>query len=96
MFIFALSVPSFIFRYLLVCLYIYKVRTKVLSFYNEIIKLKFFEPQGGMKQNSDDLNIEREARERVAAMLHRSLGASTEHDYSQASMTTESFDGNSY
>ncbi|XP_075990993.1 uncharacterized protein LOC142986394 isoform X2 [Anticarsia gemmatalis] len=47
----------------------------------------------GQKQTSDDLNIEREARERVAAMLHRSMGASTECDFSQASMTTDSFDG---
>ncbi|XP_061706336.1 uncharacterized protein LOC133517165 isoform X1 [Cydia pomonella] len=45
------------------------------------------------KQNSDDVNIEREARERVAAMLHRSMGASTEYDFSQASMNTDSFDG---
>ncbi|KAI8430667.1 hypothetical protein MSG28_000864 [Choristoneura fumiferana] len=47
----------------------------------------------GVKQSSDDLNIEREARERVAAMLHRSMGASTEYDFSQASMNTDSFDG---
>ncbi|XP_073951724.1 uncharacterized protein isoform X2 [Choristoneura fumiferana] len=46
----------------------------------------------GVKQSSDDLNIEREARERVAAMLHRSMGASTEYDFSQASMNTDSFD----
>ncbi|KAJ0183729.1 hypothetical protein K1T71_000152 [Dendrolimus kikuchii] len=48
----------------------------------------------GMKQNSDDLNIEREARERVAAMSHRSMGASTECDFSQASMNTDSVEGN--
>ncbi|KAM3968400.1 LOW QUALITY PROTEIN: uncharacterized protein ACR2FA_012410 [Aphomia sociella] len=47
----------------------------------------------GAKPSSDDLNIEREARERVAAMLHRSMGASTDYDFSQASMTTDSFDG---
>ncbi|XP_049885901.1 pleckstrin homology domain-containing family G member 5 isoform X3 [Pectinophora gossypiella] len=47
----------------------------------------------GVKQTSDDINIEREARERVAAMLHhRSMGASTEYDFSQASMNTDSFD----
>lgn len=46
-----------------------------------------------MKQSSDDMNIEREARERVAAMLHRNMGASTEYDFSQASMNTDSFDG---
>ncbi|XP_059059824.1 uncharacterized protein LOC131853048 [Achroia grisella] len=48
---------------------------------------------GSAKPGSDDLNIEREARERVAAMLHRSMGASTDYDISQASMTTDSFDG---
>lgn len=37
--------------------------------------------------------MEREARERVAAMLHRSMGASTECDFSQVSMATDSFDG---
>ncbi|XP_052752715.1 uncharacterized protein LOC113520702 isoform X2 [Galleria mellonella] len=47
----------------------------------------------GTKPSSDDVNIEREARERVAAMLHRSMGASTDYDFSQASMTTDSFDG---
>ncbi|XP_022832523.1 uncharacterized protein LOC111360675 [Spodoptera litura] len=48
----------------------------------------------GAKQSSDELNIDREARERVAAMLHRSLGVSTECDnFSQASMNTDSFDG---
>lgn len=47
----------------------------------------------GIKQSSEDLNIEREARERVAAMLHRNMGASTEYDFSQASMNTDSFDG---
>ncbi|RVE42543.1 hypothetical protein evm_012806 [Chilo suppressalis] len=44
------------------------------------------------RPSSDDMNIEREARERVAAMLHRSMGASTEYDFSQASLTTDSFD----
>lgn len=48
----------------------------------------------GIKQNSEDLNIEREARERVAVMLHRSRGASTEYDCSQASIATDSVDGN--
>ncbi|CAB3225135.1 unnamed protein product [Arctia plantaginis] len=47
----------------------------------------------GQKQTSEDLNIERIARERVAVMLHRSMGASTEHDFSQATMATDSFDG---
>ncbi|XP_053624255.1 uncharacterized protein LOC128683065 isoform X2 [Plodia interpunctella] len=46
----------------------------------------------GPKPTSDDINIEREARERVAAMLHRSMGASTDYDLSQASLTTDSFD----
>lgn len=46
-----------------------------------------------MKHSSDDMNIEREARERVAAMLHRNMGTSTEYDFSQASMNTDSFDG---
>ncbi|KAJ8737006.1 hypothetical protein PYW07_000277 [Mythimna separata] len=47
----------------------------------------------GAKQSSDELNIDREARERVAAMLHRSLGVSTECDnFSQASMNTDSFE----
>ncbi|KAL0902633.1 hypothetical protein ABMA27_000460 [Loxostege sticticalis] len=45
------------------------------------------------RPSSDDVNIEREARERMAAMLHRSMGASTEYDFSQASMNTDSFDG---
>ncbi|CAG4961977.1 unnamed protein product [Parnassius apollo] len=44
------------------------------------------------KAGSEELNIEREARERVAAMLHRSMGASTEYEFSQASMATDSFD----
>lgn len=47
----------------------------------------------GVKHSSDDMNIEREARERVAAMLHRNMGTSTEYDFSQASMNTDSFDG---
>ncbi|KAJ8737801.1 hypothetical protein PYW08_000396 [Mythimna loreyi] len=48
----------------------------------------------GAKQSSDEINIDREARERVAAMLHRSLGLSTECDnFSQASMNTDSFEG---
>ncbi|CAG9781805.1 unnamed protein product [Diatraea saccharalis] len=46
----------------------------------------------GPRPSSEDVNIEREARERVAAMLHRSMGASTEYDFSQASLTTDSFD----
>ncbi|CAK1588371.1 unnamed protein product [Parnassius mnemosyne] len=44
------------------------------------------------KAGSEELNIEREARERVAAMLHRSMGASTEYEFSQVSMATDSFD----
>ncbi|XP_028162162.1 uncharacterized protein LOC114354102 isoform X2 [Ostrinia furnacalis] len=46
----------------------------------------------GPRPSSDDANIEREARERVAVMLHRCMGVSTEYDFSQGSMNTDSFD----
>ncbi|CAH0577998.1 unnamed protein product [Chrysodeixis includens] len=49
--------------------------------------------RGGVKLSSEDAMIEREARERVAAMLHRLVGTSTDCDVSQASMNTDSFDG---
>lgn len=45
------------------------------------------------KQSSEDLNIEREARERVAAMMYRSAPASIDYDCSQTSIITDSFDG---
>ncbi|XP_013184915.1 uncharacterized protein LOC106130581 isoform X2 [Amyelois transitella] len=45
--------------------------------------------------SSEDANIEREARERTATMLHRSMGTSTDYDFSQGSFVTDSFDGTS-
>lgn len=46
----------------------------------------------GVKMTSEDMMIEREARERVATMLHRSMGTSTDCDFS-VSLATDSFDG---
>lgn len=45
------------------------------------------------RKNSEESNIEKEARERVAVMLHRCLGISTDNELSQTSTGTDPSDG---